>query len=64
MHMPINPQALLCPKSLLILLKNILAGLEDVPVNVDYNASNAAFVFENIQLVCRLLKVNILIMKL
>ncbi len=42
------------PKKPLNLLKNILAG-QDLPVKVEYNRTNAAFAFQNIHLVCRLI---------
>ncbi|WP_224490214.1 DNA polymerase III subunit beta [Robertkochia flava] len=42
------------PKKPLNLLKNILAGSEN-EVTIEYNDSNAKFIFENIELVCRLI---------
>ncbi len=42
------------PKKPLNLLKSILAGKEE-DVLIEYNESNAKFVFENIELVCRLI---------
>ncbi|HTX88645.1 MAG TPA: DNA polymerase III subunit beta [Bacteroidales bacterium] len=42
------------PKKPLNLLKNILAG-QDLPVNIEYNRTNAAFSFQNMNLVCRLI---------
>lgn len=42
------------PKKPLNLLKNILSNLE-TPVKVEYNASNAFFSFNNMNLVCRLI---------
>lgn len=42
------------PKKPLNLLKGILAGMED-DVLIEYNESNAKFVFDNIELVCRLI---------
>ena len=42
------------PKKPLNLLKNIIAG-QDIPVNIEYNRTNAFFSFQNIHLVCRLI---------
>ena len=42
------------PKKPLTLLKNLLAGLDDV-VNIEYNKTNAYFSFGQITLVCRLI---------
>ncbi len=42
------------PKKPLNLLKNIISG-QDMPVNIEYNRTNAFFSFQNIHLVCRLI---------
>ena len=42
------------PKKPLNLLKNILSSMDD-QVNIEYNDTNAAFKFDNISLVCRLI---------
>lgn len=42
------------PKKPLNLLKNILSSMDD-QVNIEYNDTNAAFKFENISLICRLI---------
>jgi DNA polymerase-3 subunit beta len=42
------------PKKPLNLLKSILAGSEE-DVTIEYNDSNAKFIFENTQMVCRLI---------
>ena len=42
------------PKKPLNLLKNLLAG-QDLPVNIEYNRTNASFDFQNVHLVCRLI---------
>lgn len=42
------------PKKPLTLLKNILAGSEE-DVTIEYNQSNAKFIFENTTLICRLI---------
>jgi DNA polymerase-3 subunit beta len=42
------------PKKPLNLLKNIIAG-QEIPVNIEYNRTNAFFAFQNIHLVCRLI---------
>ena len=42
------------PKKPLTLLKSILAGSEE-DVTIEYNDSNAKFIFENTQMVCRLI---------
>src|SRR5664279_3448722 len=42
------------PKKPLNLLKNIIAG-QDIPVNIEYNRTNAFFSFQNVHLVCRLI---------
>ena len=42
------------PKKPLTLLKSILAGSED-DVVIEYNESNAKFIFENTEMVCRLI---------
>jgi DNA polymerase-3 subunit beta len=42
------------PKKPLTLLKSILAGSED-DVIIEYNESNAKFIFENTEMVCRLI---------
>lgn len=42
------------PKKPLTLLKNILAGNED-NVTIEYNESNAKFIFDNTEMVCRLI---------
>jgi DNA polymerase-3 subunit beta len=50
------PQAteFIMPKKPLNLLKNILAGSED-EVTIEYNESNAKFIFDNTEMVCRLI---------
>jgi DNA polymerase-3 subunit beta len=42
------------PKKPLNLLKNIISG-QEIPVNIEYNRTNAFFAFQNIHLVCRLI---------
>ena len=42
------------PKKPLNLLKNIITG-QDMPVNIEYNRTNAFFSFQNVHLVCRLI---------
>lgn len=42
------------PKKPLNLLKNILSSMDD-QVNIEYNDTNAAFKFDNISLICRLI---------
>jgi DNA polymerase-3 subunit beta len=46
--------AFILPKKPLNLLKNILAS-QDLPVNIEYNRTNAYFSFANINLICRLI---------
>lgn len=49
-----NQSSLIIPRKALSLLKNSLPG-DRVPVNVQFNASNVFFKFNNIQLICRLI---------
>lgn len=44
------------PKKPITQLKNILAGKTDVQVKLAFNQKNAAFSFENVKLVCRLIE--------
>ncbi|HXU26279.1 MAG TPA: DNA polymerase III subunit beta [Bacteroidia bacterium] len=46
--------AFIMPKKPLTLLKNLLAGVDDV-VSIEYNKTNATFIFGNTTLVCRLI---------
>lgn len=47
--------AFILPKKPLNLLKNILSS-QDVPVQIEYNKTNAYFSFSNINLICRLIE--------
>ncbi|MCR5659641.1 MAG: DNA polymerase III subunit beta [Bacteroidales bacterium] len=44
------------PKKPINQLKNILAGLADEPVRIEFNKTNASFVFGDYVLICRLLE--------
>lgn len=48
-----SPSEFIMPKKPLNLLKNVLLGSEE-DVQIEFNASNAKFRFENIELTCRL----------
>lgn len=49
-----NASAFILPKKPLNLIKNILSAV-DVPVKIEYNATNVLFEFENISMICRLI---------
>jgi DNA polymerase III subunit beta len=49
-----NAVSFIIPKKPLNILKNILGG-QEMPVNIDYNRTNAFFTFQNVHLVCRLI---------